>query len=125
VVTQPFIDVTTSGPLFDRRAGRVMGAYIDRVERKIAEGGVKILRREMRRVFKNPNGYYESRVRADRGVITDSGVVYGPWLAGTGSRNYPVTRFKGYDHWTVTQRELDRRKRGVAERVLRQYIGRF
>lgn len=34
--------------------------------------------------------------RADMAVVHDDMSVYGPWLEGQGSRNFPVTRFKGY-----------------------------
>jgi hypothetical protein len=61
----------------------------------------------------------------DGNVISDSRVVYGPWLAGVGSRNFPVTKFKGYDHWIKTRHELNSRKRGIGERLLRRYTGRM
>jgi hypothetical protein len=51
--------------------------------------------------------------------------VYGPWLAGIGSRNFPVTKFKGYDHWIVTRDKLNARKVGIGERLLRRYTGRM
>ena len=122
------LDVSTSrsGPIFDGRAQRLANAYVDRLERELAEDGLNILKREMRAVFKHPTGYYESRcVVVDGHKIWDSRVVYGPWLAGVGSRNAPVTRFKGYDHWIKTRHELNRRKRGIGERLLRRYTGRM
>lgn len=44
---------------------------------------------------------YTSTVRATRVdestvLVNDGTSVYGPWLEGQGSRNAPVTRFKGY-----------------------------
>ena len=38
-----------------------------------------------------------TRVSDDSAVVNDGTSVYGPWLEGQGSRNYPVTRFRGYD----------------------------
>jgi hypothetical protein len=32
--------------------------------------------------------------------------VYGPWLEGVGSRNFPVTRFRGYHAFRVAAQEL-------------------
>lgn len=122
------LDVSTrsSGPLFDGRARRLVNDYVDNLERRLAEEGLEILRGEMHRVFRNPTGYYESRCKVVEGhKITDSRVVYGPWLAGIGSRNYPVTKFKGYDHWTRTRDQLNERKRGIGERLLRRYVGRM
>jgi hypothetical protein len=122
------LDVSTraSGPIFDGRARAVANQYVNRLERQLAEEGLEILRGEMHRVFRNPTGYYESRCKVvDGHVITDSRVVYGPWLAGIGSRNFPVTKFKGYDHWIQTRHQLNARKRGIGERLLRRYVGRM
>ncbi|MVO84191.1 hypothetical protein GPA10_05240 [Streptomyces sp. p1417] len=122
------LDVSTraTGPLFDGRARAAANAYVNRLERQLAEEGLNILRVEMRAVFRNPTGYYESRCRVEDGRrITDSRVVYGPWLAGVGSRNFPVTRFKGYDHWIRTRHQLNERKVGLGERLLRRYTGRM
>jgi hypothetical protein len=122
------LDVSTrsSGPMFDGRAMRALNAYVDHLERRLADEGLDILRGEMHRVFRNPTGYYESRCKVvDGNTITDSRVVYGPWLAGIGSRNFPVTKFKGYDHWIVTRAKLNARKVGIGERLLRRYTGRM
>lgn len=122
------LDVSTStrGPMFDGRARRAANEYVNRLERQLAEEGLNILRGEMRAVFRNPTGYYESRCTVEDGRhITDSRVVYGPWLAGVGSRNFPITRFKGYDHWIKTRHQLNERKRGIGERLLRRYTGRM
>lgn len=122
------LDVSTQarGPMFDGRALRALNAYVDHLERRLAEEGLDILRGEMHRVFRNPTGYYESRCTiVDGRKIWDSRVVYGPWLAGIGSRNYPVTKFRGYDHWIITRDKLNARKRGIGERLLRRYTGRM
>ncbi|MFE2970876.1 hypothetical protein ACFXKC_46205 [Streptomyces sp. NPDC059340] len=120
------IDVSTRGPLFDGRARRVANAYVNRLERKIAEEGVVIVREELGKVLQHPTGYYESRITVEREhIVTDGGVVYGPWLAGVGSRNFPATRFRGYPHWIRARLRLRERKQGIAERLLRQYVGRM
>lgn len=122
------LDVSTSrhGPIFDGRAQRLANEYVNRLERQLAAEGLSILREEMHAVFRHPTGYYESRCHVEDGRrITDSRVVYGPWLAGVGSRNFPVTRFKGYDHWIKTRRRLNERKQGIGERLLRRYTGRM
>lgn len=120
------VSTTSRGPIFDGRARIAANAYVDRLEHDLAEEGLNILRGEMRRVFRNPTGYYESRCTVIEGnKIWDSRVVYGPWLAGIGSRNFPVTKFRGYDHWIVTRDKLNARKRGIGERLLRRYVGRM
>lgn len=122
------LDVSTrsSGPMFDGRAQRVLNEYTDRLEERLAETGRTILLGELDRVLKTQTPYYTTRIKVeDRHKITDSRVVYGPWLAGIGSRNYPVTKFKGYDHWIVTRDKLNERKQGIGERLLRRYTGRM
>lgn len=122
------LDVSTSsrGPIFDGRAQAAANAYVDRLERQLADDGRTILLEQLDRVLKTQTPYYTTRIKVEDGnKITDSRVVYGPWLAGIGSRNYPVTKFKGYDHWTVTRRILNERKRGIGERLLRRYTGRM
>ncbi|MGV9803926.1 hypothetical protein ACWDTP_38425, partial [Mycobacterium sp. NPDC003449] len=57
--------------------------------------------------------------------VNDGGVVYGPWLEGTGSRNAPVTRFRGYATFRRVKAMIDRRAPGIAQRLLRRYIGRM
>jgi len=120
------IDVSSRGPLFDGRARALANAYVNRLERDLAEEGVTIVREELQKVLQHPTGYYESRITVERGtVITDGGVVYGPWLAGVGSRNFPATRFRGYPHWIRARLRLRERKQGIAERLLRRYVGRM
>jgi hypothetical protein len=107
-------------------AQRVANAYVDRLERNLADEGRQILLGELDRVLKTQTPYYTTRIKVEDGHrITDSRVVYGKWLAGVGSRNYPVTRFKGYDHWIKTRHRLNERKRGIGERLLRRYTGRM
>lgn len=60
-----------------------------------------------------------SEVRDLYGLITDSGVVYGPWLEGIGSRN-ATTRFKGYAMFRRTSEWLNEQ----APRVAQQQITR-
>ncbi|MEV0526048.1 hypothetical protein AB0I66_21665 [Streptomyces sp. NPDC050439] len=122
------LDVSTSrsGPMFDGRARRVASEYVDRLERRLAEEGRTILLAELDRVLKTQTPVYATRITVEGGnKITDSRMVYGPWLAGVGSRNYPATKFKGYDHWLVTRDRLNARKVGIGERLLRRYTGRM
>ncbi|HWN01344.1 MAG TPA: hypothetical protein VNO54_30195 [Streptosporangiaceae bacterium] len=122
------LDVSTSsrGPLFDGRARAAANAYVTRLERNLAEEGRTILLEELDRVLKTQTPFYTTQIKVENGrQITDSRVVYGPWLAGVGSRNFPVTKFKGYDHWIVTRDKLNARKQGIGERLLRRYTGRM
>ena len=65
-----------------------------------------------------------SLVRNLTGVITDGGVVYGPWLEGLSSRNV-TTRFKGYFAFRRTQKWLNDRKASVMDKHMRSFVRRM
>lgn len=123
------IDVSKHGPLFDGRAAVAAHQYARAAEEEIAEVGVNLVRAELGRVLKHPTGYYASQIQTDRAgggvVVTDGGVVYGPWLEGVGSRNFPKTRFRGYSTFRRIRVRLDRQAKDIAERVLPRYLRRM
>ncbi|WP_327132011.1 hypothetical protein OG311_13555 [Streptomyces sp. NBC_01343] len=112
----------------DSRASRIMRKYADEVEREVSDFAHDQVLRELDLVLQHPTGYYESRVRVhqvgDLFQVDDSGVVYGPWLAGEGERNRE-TRFKGYRHWRRAQEATDHEAEPVAERAFRRYARRL
>lgn len=93
-------DITLSGPLFDGRAERILAKMAADCQRAVAEHAEFTWQMKMDDSFRHPTGAYQSHINiahkdADL-VVNDRGSVYGPWLEGTGSRNAPATRFKGY-----------------------------
>jgi hypothetical protein len=116
------------GPLFDGQADQAAADLCDRIEREVAAEGARMVRNNLHGVLRNPTGYYESHVQAEPTggdwEVTDNGVVYGPWLEGTGSRNR-TTRFKGYSTFRRTAQELERRADGIAERAAPEYVRRM
>lgn len=117
-----------SGPLFDGRADLALEAFKDEAAESVAEVGENDVQRELRVVLRNPTGYYQSRIVTDRATtgnrIHDSGVVYGPWLEGTGSRN-KTTRFKGYSTFRRVAQVLELKAGEIAEHRLPEYLGRM
>lgn len=119
-------DVTVSGPLFDGQAVRAVREYIDEAPYEIAGEGVGIWLGTYRPQVQHPTPYYEYLVHRERvsyGVshIWDGGEVkYGPWLESTGSRNYPVTRFRGYRSMEKSTPILQGMAGQIAERLLRR-----
>lgn len=113
--------VTVSGAVFDGRATRAVDDFLDDAKERIADQGVNEVRSQLGRVLQNPTGFYESRIVTDRQQddrqITDSGVIYGPWLAGVGSRN-ATSSFKGYEHWRRATQELQGEADKLAQQVL-------
>lgn len=116
------------GPLFDGRAAAAVEAFLNAAKDDIAQEGVNLVQRRLGQVLKNPTGFYESRItterRSDDRAVTDSGVVYGPWLEGVGSRNQS-SRFKGYRTFRETTQELQAAAPDIAEGLLRQFTGRM
>lgn len=72
--------------------------------------------------LKNPTPVYQTTIIIDNRIddrweVTDQGaVVYNRWLEGTGSRNYPVTRFRGY-HAFERAHEMTQRQAGKLAQV--------
>jgi hypothetical protein len=122
------INVRVRGPLFDGKASAELGRFLSAAERAVAEEGVRVVRAELKTVLRHPTGYYSSRITAAPSgtayAVTDQGVSYGPWLAGTGSRNR-TTRFKGYQHWRRATQRLERLSGEVASRVLPPFLRRM
>lgn len=123
-MTMPELEITPHisehGPLFDSRAQRYANEWADDVEQEIAQEAHRRLIGEFHTRFRHPTGYYESHVRAQpsgsRWQVTDGGVVYGPWLEGTGSRN-ASTRFKGYWNWRRVGQSIERDAPDIARRM--------
>lgn len=121
------VDVDTRGPVFDGRLAAAIRRGASEAVWEIAKTGRGQLGVQFIKVFKNPTGYYESQTEAERvsdelAVIHDNDVIYGPWLEGTGSRNYPVTRFRGYWSYQIVTQQLNKVAGPIAERVITRHI---
>jgi hypothetical protein len=114
------MDISITGPLFeqDPRIRPWEGMMVQRLIEKGEDNLDGLLRPRPAGVYlsveqagrgKASTGHYRRNVvgkqRGLVGIITDSGVVYGPWLEGTGSRN-KTTRFKGYKSFRRTKQYL-------------------
>lgn len=117
--------VNVSGPLFDGRAERALAAAVeatavwagpwvaDQVRARVAASAVA------------DTGAYASRLTisrtADTVVVSDRGVIYGPWLEGTSRRNQ-TTRFRGYAAFRRTVQHIN--ESGAVAEHLQQEIAR-
>jgi|SRR5689334_745682 len=107
-------------------------AWCGRAEDEIAEAeaafALSQVKGNLHASLKHPTGFYESRVSIHRmqgdPVVSDGGVIYGPWLEGTGSRN-SSTRFKGYWSFRRARSALEANKERIARGVLVKYLRRF
>jgi len=121
------VKVKRHGPVFDGRARAAVRAGLGAAVWAVTKQGRMDLGLRFIRVFKHPTGYYESRVEAQRvsqfrGRVHDNLVVYGPWLEGTGSRNYPVTRFRGYHSFRLVTQGLQIKAGPIAQREIDAHL---
>lgn len=123
------VSVAKTGPLFDGRLQHALSDATDEAEQEIARDGADHLKGDLGMPpFKNPTGWYASHITEKRmgsvWVVQDSGVIYGPWLAGTGSRN-AASRFKGYRHWQRLITYLNGVARPITEKVIARTLARL
>ena len=124
------VNVNSNGPMFNGQAVRALGEYQDQVDYAVANEAENLVLSHLAGSIKKRTPYYETRVgveRSSRGgyEVTDHGVIYGPWLEGTGSRNYPVTRFRGYRAFSRARALIQQRAPGIARRLLSRYTRRM
>ena len=79
--------------------------------------------------LQHPTGHYESQLMLDVQspdvvVLHDQGMVYGPWLEGTGSRNR-TTKFKGYKQARLAAQGLGRKVPTVVAPYLELLVRRL
>lgn len=122
------IDVIVHGPMFDGRARAILADGIKASQQAVGDEGVDRLLMEFDINFVNPTGYYASQVvtnwQKNDLSVNDSGVVYGPWLEGTSSRNQS-SRFKGYASFRLVTQELQADVSAIVEPVIAPYIVRM
>lgn len=110
------------GTFFSAGEPYVTAAYVHKAQDLVAREAEKRVHILQHVYFKKPTGYYERHiVNRDMGsqhLIHDSDVVYGPWLEGVGSRNFPTTRFKGYSIMRKVTRSMQDRGVVLADRVI-------
>lgn len=125
------VKVTATGPLFTPGAvGKVLDEIRDDIAGRIGAEGKRRVIAVLDGSLRRPTGAYRSRVTlygpvAGQARVHDDRGIYGPWLNGTGSRNYPATRFRGYGHFTKTQQVLERAARPLAQQVVSEHLGKL
>lgn len=121
-------ETTRKGPLFDGTAARAATAYAEEISREVAQAGVNEIRSRLGQVLENPTGTYSGAIVTDTQqtdtVITDGGVVYGPWLEGVSTRN-ARSRFKGYATFRKTRLWLAGRAESIAQSKIGPYLSRM
>lgn len=123
------VHVHAEGPLFDGRADHELAEAAKAIEDDVAHAAYAEWRRFMNISFRDPTPYYETQVTVqrerDHAVVHDRGIIYGFWLEGIGSRNFPVTSFRGYHSARKATHEVEARAVAIGERTLRPYLARM
>lgn len=124
----PEIVYRKSGPVFDGRALAAVNELVSDVVEQLGKEAKAEVLEELGGSLQHPTGFYESQVQVTstrtQAVVNDGGVIYGPWLEGTGSRN-ATTRFKGYASFRKAADRIKAKAYRLAAAELGKYIGRM
>lgn len=116
--------VTHRGPVFDRRAERIIDRFETQLRSDVADRGAEEVGRETI-VFKHPTGNYLRRIttqtRAREHAVLLDDVAYRLWIEGTDRRNQ-TTRFKGYKVFRQARDALDNRVDEIARSTIRPFL---
>jgi hypothetical protein len=123
------ITVDAHGPLLDGRAEGIVEDLAADVVDTVADVAEEHAVHLMHIYFRDPTPYYWTRVTTAHpayltAIVHDTGIVYGPWLEGVGSRN-ATSRFKGYRHWRQTRQAIDGMVPTIVEPVVSHHLLRL
>jgi len=111
--------------MFTGKTAAALATYSDQVEYKIATYAEDQVQARLAATLQHPTGYYQSKVTVERSgsgyLVWDQGVIYGPWLEGTGSRNAPVTSFAGYSSFRRAKAMTTQKAPQIAAELLARY----
>lgn len=134
------VQIETHGPVLEGRAPEIVEGFLEDATWQVGMHGFAGVHGLLNERIKEPTPYYEAQVTQARGgepaadyesdvppvVVHDRGVIYGWWLEGIGSRNAPVTRFKGYHAFSETAGVLNGGVAlAVSEATLKPYLLRL
>lgn len=106
------------GKFFEPSCDAQFDAHVVQGREEVADTVYDRVHRVLSNELENPSGFYEHHVVdlsfADHNLITDSDVVYGPWLEGVSSRNQE-TRFKGYAAFRRATQSMGNRAGEIVE----------
>jgi hypothetical protein len=122
-------DVVVSGPMFTGVAQEHVAVMLDEIMQEVGDYALYQWQATLEGSWREPTGAYLARTnlarREDGLVVNDRGSVYGPWLEGTGSRNAPVTRFKGYASARRATASVARKVKQIEQPIVDKWVGRI
>jgi hypothetical protein len=96
---------------------------------RVGDFAVEKIQQNLDSNVKNPTPYYETQiiheeVRDGQRLVHDRGIVYGPWLEGTSSRN-AASSFRGYHSFQRAHRSVVENLDRLLAGVTRTYMSRM
>jgi hypothetical protein len=130
VANNVYVTVEKLGPTVEGMAEPLVKLMLEGALAEVASYTKFEVSMELIRVLQHPTGYYESKITADPvsaelWSINDSNVIYGPWLEGIGSRNSPVTRFKGYATFRRVQGRISQKAGSIVQAWVDRTMGKL
>lgn len=122
------VEITVSGPAFDGRAPEALRRIENEAIQRVGDLAADEVRGVLSRNVKHPTGFYQGHIITNLAtgslIVSDSNVIYGPWLEGTSKRN-ETTRFKGYSAFRLTRQGLSSsgKVQGVLQEVVHEHLG--
>lgn len=121
------IRVTTSGPFFDLRFAAAIREFEQEAMDAVAHQASAEVHEILDQRIRQPTPYYETQIMVERigdsTVVHDRGIIYGPWLEGTSSRNQ-TTRFKGYSAFRKGAQKTRARVPELVAHALARFVHR-
>lgn len=119
-------EVTVHGPVFDGEFADELRKAFAKIAEEVAGHAEFTWQMKMDNEFRHPTGAYQSHINIARRdnnlVVNDAGVIYGFWLEGTGSRNFPVTSFKGYHSAAYAAAAVQKQVAEIGDPILARYL---
>jgi hypothetical protein len=129
------LSVSLHGPVAEGYGDQIVDDYVEDLVWEVGAQGLAVVNTVLNSSIQNPTPYYETMTTLNWGVyagaganviVHDRGIIYGPWLEGIGSRNFPKTSFRGYHAFEKGAIALnDGQALRVAHSVLPRYMARL
>lgn len=118
-----------SGPLFDGVAKKDLREATLQVQKEVADYALFQWQMNLEGSLQNPTGRYQSQLNVLRRsadlVVNDgypgSGLLYGPWLEGVGTRN-KTNRFKGYFALRRAANSVAQKTSAIAQPIIDKFL---
>ena len=122
------VQIVLSGPFFTNAMPSLIDAMLDEMKLAVASQVLADVQYNLDRSLRHPTPYYETQImvqqRVDDWVVHDRGIVYGPWLEGTSSRNR-TTRFKGYASFRRAVQSAGQKAPQIVASIAQRFVDRM